>query len=80
MLEEEGAIAEASVAAQSMQNEEVNEITKIDTQEARIEFTKFDLKKSWRQGAIGTEITRYAQDKSWLLRDLLERVYNKGEP
>ncbi|CAG8484666.1 12093_t:CDS:2 [Dentiscutata erythropus] len=27
-------------------------------------FAKFDLKKSWRPGAIGQEITKYSQDKN----------------
>ncbi|KAF0449825.1 AAR2-domain-containing protein [Gigaspora margarita] len=38
-------------------------------------FTKFDLKKSWRPGAVGQEITKYSLDKSWLLCELLTSVY-----
>ncbi|CAG8742120.1 12797_t:CDS:2, partial [Dentiscutata heterogama] len=42
-------------------------------------FTKFDLKKSWRPGAVGQEITKYSQDKSWLLCELLSSVYKNGK-
>ena len=34
-------------------------------------FPQFRLKRSWRDGAIGEEVTRYARDKSWLLGDLI---------
>ncbi|KAL7421629.1 hypothetical protein Q5752_003398 [Cryptotrichosporon argae] len=30
-------------------------------------FPVFDLKKSWPTDAVGSELTRHAQDKSWLL-------------
>ncbi len=41
-------------------------------------FTKFDLKKSWKLGATGREVTKYSQDKSWLLGELLNKVYENG--
>ena len=41
-------------------------------------FTKFDFKKSWRPGATGQEITKYSQDKSWLLSELFREVYKNG--
>lgn len=31
-------------------------------------FATFDLKRSWREGAVGEEITRDARDKSWVRR------------
>ncbi|CAG8523987.1 6358_t:CDS:2 [Ambispora gerdemannii] len=40
-----------------------------------IMFTKFDLKRSWRPGAFGPEVTKYSQDKSWLLSELLSKGY-----
>ncbi|CAG8476395.1 10557_t:CDS:2 [Funneliformis mosseae] len=39
-------------------------------------FTKFDLKKSWKLGATGQEVTKYSQDKSWLLGELLRKAYD----
>lgn len=44
--------------------------------EEGMEFTKFDIRKSFPDGASGDEITRWSLDKSWLLRDLLQRVYH----
>jgi A1 cistron-splicing factor AAR2 len=34
--------------------------------EKTMRFPHFRLRRSWRAGAVGEEITRYAQDKSWL--------------
>ncbi len=39
--------------------------------ERTMRFPVFNLKRSWRDGAIGEEITRYAKDKSWLMGDVL---------
>lgn len=47
--------------------------------EEGMEFTKFDIRKSFPDGASGDEITRWSLDKSWLLRDLLQRVYHNGK-
>lgn len=46
--------------------------------EEGMEFTKFDIRKSFPDGASGDEITRWSLDKSWLLRDLMQRVYHSG--
>lgn len=43
-------------------------------EEESLHFTTFDLKRSFRTGAIGEEVTRYSKDKSWLLLDVLRRV------
>lgn len=40
--------------------------------ETCMRFANFDLKRSWRAGAHGEEITRDSRDKSWLLKDVLE--------
>lgn len=47
--------------------------------EEGMEFTRFDLRKSFPQGATGDEITRWSLDKSWLVRDLLSRAYHNGK-
>jgi A1 cistron-splicing factor AAR2 len=47
--------------------------------EEGMEFTRFDLRKSFPHGASGDEITRYSLDKSWLVKDLLDRAYHNGK-
>ena len=42
-------------------------------QDASFTFTPIDLKRSWRPGAIGREVTEMSLDKSWLLKDTLRR-------
>ncbi|RCI03444.1 a1-alpha2 repression [Rhizopus stolonifer] len=44
--------------------------------EEGMEFTRFDLRKSFPPGATGDEVTKWSLDKSWLVRDLLSRVYH----
>ncbi|WWD17185.1 hypothetical protein CI109_101623 [Kwoniella shandongensis] len=39
-------------------------------------FPNFDLKRSWRDGAVGEEVTRYSRDKSWLLGNLIKELDN----
>ncbi|KXG54109.1 A1 cistron-splicing factor, AAR2 [Penicillium griseofulvum] len=36
-------------------------------------FIPIDLKRTWREGAVGRERTEAAQDRSWALGDLIER-------
>jgi A1 cistron-splicing factor AAR2 len=40
----------------------------------KMRFVQFDLRRSWRDGAVGEELTRWARDKSWLLASVLEGV------
>ncbi|KAF3388623.1 hypothetical protein F1880_003335 [Penicillium rolfsii] len=40
-------------------------------QEKEFGFLPIDLKRTWREGAIGRERTEAAQDKSWALGDLI---------
>ncbi|EIE90877.1 hypothetical protein RO3G_15588 [Rhizopus delemar RA 99-880] len=47
--------------------------------EEGMEFTPFDLRKSFPSGASGDEVTRWSLDKSWLTMDLLKRVYHNGK-
>ncbi|KAI9204343.1 A1 cistron-splicing factor [Polychytrium aggregatum] len=42
-------------------------------EELRIRFTPIDLKRSFRAGAMGAEVTKYSMDKSYLLETLLPR-------
>lgn len=42
-----------------------------DDSEALLRFCSFDLKRSWRRGAIGEEVTKWSQDKGWLFTDVV---------
>ncbi|KAI9356889.1 A1 cistron-splicing factor [Pilaira anomala] len=46
--------------------------------EEGMEFTRFDLRKSFPPGASGDEVTRYSLDKSWLVKHLLKEAYNNN--
>lgn len=47
-----------------------------DAEEMPLHFIEFDLRRSFRVGAVGEEITRYSRDKSWLLASLIQRLDN----
>lgn len=47
--------------------------------EGTLQFPAFDLRRSWRSGAVGEEVTRYSKDKSWLLADTVLRKCSGGE-
>lgn len=47
--------------------------------EEGMEFTRFDLRKSFPPGASGDEVTRYSLDKSWLVKHLLKEAYNNSK-
>jgi hypothetical protein len=59
-----------------MEEEDVrlNSRGKLDA-EGKLIFPVVDAKRSWRDGAIGEEVTKYSKDKSWLLGDV---VKNEG--
>ncbi|KAI8364489.1 A1 cistron-splicing factor [Choanephora cucurbitarum] len=44
--------------------------------EEGMEFTRFDVRRSFPPGATGDEITKWSLDKSWLVKDLLSTVYH----
>ncbi|QGA15835.1 hypothetical protein EYB26_003496 [Talaromyces marneffei] len=46
--------------------------------EKELQFLPIDLKRTWREGAIGRERTEAAQDKSWALGDLIGRYSLSG--
>jgi hypothetical protein len=48
---------------------------KLET-EGKLVFPVVDAKRSWRDGAVGQEVTKYSKDKSWLLGDI---VKNEGD-
>ncbi|KIS71263.1 uncharacterized protein UMAG_01163 [Mycosarcoma maydis] len=43
--------------------------------DGQLAFTRFELRRSWPANSIGAEITRWSQDKSWLLRDVARRSW-----
>lgn len=47
--------------------------------ERGIKFVAFRLKKSWKEGAVGEEVTRYSKDKSWLFGHVVEEQLDQGE-
>ncbi|CRG86775.1 hypothetical protein PISL3812_03787 [Talaromyces islandicus] len=47
--------------------------------EKELRFLPIDLKRTWREGAIGRERTEAAQDRSWALGDLINR-YAEDQP
>ncbi|KAI7970367.1 hypothetical protein EIK77_006212 [Talaromyces pinophilus] len=46
--------------------------------EKELQFLPIDLKRTWREGAIGRERTEAAQDRSWALGDLISRYSHSG--
>ena len=47
-----------------------------EEQETRptLQYTSFDLKRSWPKGALGADLTRWSIDKSFLLGDVIQRA------
>lgn len=44
-----------------------------EEQDEEVLFTTFDLRRSWPASSVGAEITRWSQDKSWLLQQVALR-------
>ncbi|CDR87676.1 uncharacterized protein SPSC_03469 [Sporisorium scitamineum] len=40
-----------------------------------LHLTAFDMRRSWPPNSVGSEITRWSQDKSWLLQDVAHRCF-----
>jgi A1 cistron-splicing factor AAR2 len=53
--------------------EGTNESTTGEELERGFGFIPIDLKRTWRDGAVGRERTEAAQDRSWALGDLIDR-------
>ncbi|KAL1992209.1 hypothetical protein VTN49DRAFT_4241 [Thermomyces lanuginosus] len=49
-------------------------------QETELRFLPIDLKRTWREGAVGRERTEAAQDRSWALGDLISRYSSPDDP
>ncbi len=49
------------------------------TGEPTLSFPSFDVKRSWKAGAVGEVVTRFSKDKSWLWCDVVSRQYGGGE-
>ncbi|PYI10230.1 hypothetical protein BO78DRAFT_394338 [Aspergillus sclerotiicarbonarius CBS 121057] len=56
--------------------EELEKVT--GEKESEFSFLPVDLKRTWREGAIGRERTEAAQDRSWALGDLVQRFSEAG--
>lgn len=42
-------------------------------------WARFDVRKSWRAGAEGEEVTLFARDKSWLFWEVVQGQLGGGE-
>lgn len=51
----------------------LNEKSGTVEREEKLRFPEVDPKRSWREGAVGEEVTRYARDKSWQFGHVVER-------
>ncbi|EEP76745.1 predicted protein [Uncinocarpus reesii 1704] len=49
-------------------------------QEKDLQFLPVNLKKTWREGAIGRERTEAAQDRSWALGELIAHALPANQP
>lgn len=50
-----------------------------EQQEGQLSYALFDLKRSWRKGAVGEEVTTYSRDKSWLLQHVIKEQFGGGK-
>lgn len=46
--------------------------------EGHLSYAPFDLRRSWRKGAVGEEVTTYSKDKSWLLQHIIKEQFSRG--
>ncbi|KAL8967112.1 MAG: hypothetical protein Q9183_003063 [Haloplaca sp. 2 TL-2023] len=73
--------AECTIYSASSGIQDRDEIPGLDAQEVRsvigeeqeLGMLGIDLKKTWREGAVGRERTEGARDRSWLLGDILAK-------
>ena len=56
-----------AISSQTPSSEEDDELTTVGSEV--LSFTRIDLKRTWRQGAVGRELTMGARDKSWALQN-----------
>ncbi|CAL8581316.1 hypothetical protein XPA_007015 [Xanthoria parietina] len=55
------------------------EVRDVIGEEKELGMLGIDLKRTWREGAVGRERTEGARDRSWLLQDLSERYQGTEE-
>ena len=73
-------VAEASDSAMDISGAVADPpVSSMAVQEKKLRFADYDLKRSWRTGATGEEITRDSQDKSWLLGNIIETQLQGSE-
>lgn len=48
-------------------------------QDGQLLYAPFDLKRSWRKGVVGEEVTVFSRDKSWLLQHVINRQFGGGK-
>lgn len=56
-----------------------DDLEKASSEGKGIQFTPFRLRRSWRDGAVGGEVTRYSKDKSWLFGHIVKTQLSDGE-
>lgn len=81
ILPNNGKVSHLPEKTPELSQEEVKDkrLGKAIEKEEGMEFTRFDLRKSFPDGATGEEITRWSLDKSWLTKELLKTVYHNGK-
>lgn len=52
--------------------------TTTESDQRRHRWAQFDIRRSWRAGALGEEVSLFARDKSWLFADVVERQCTGG--
>lgn len=58
--------------------EEEQDASAADDPEDLLQFARFDEKRSWPQGAVGEALTRWSQDKSWQLSQIVREQLDDG--
>jgi A1 cistron-splicing factor AAR2 len=79
MVERKEGRLDGMTGIKGLEDEDVrlNSRGKLDA-EGKLVFPVVDAKRSWRDGAVGEEVTKYSKDKSWLLGDVV-KIEGGGE-
>ena len=65
-------------AGQSGTADATAQAAQISPAEGHLSYAPFDLRRSWRKGAVGEEVTLYSKDKSWLLQHIIKEQFGRG--
>ncbi|CEP07188.1 hypothetical protein [Parasitella parasitica] len=84
VLPNNGKVSHIPEKLSDISNQDTNTINdkrlgKAIEKEEGMDFTVFDLRKSFPNGASGDIVTRWSLDKSWLAGQLLENIYHNGD-